>query len=270
MSNKAEEFWAASSMHRDTIVSKLRALRWYQASRVAGVLDDCRRSVTNLVCLQCSSCITFRNRCDRKYCPLCTPRLSWLRAEKLRWFVRHAKFTQPKHVVLTTRNTTDLDKPTVLRHKKNLVRLLRSVFASEWGGGTCNLEVTNEGRGWHLHSHLLIQAKWIDAGQLAKTWAKIVGQEFAIVKVKDARESSYLNELTKYAAKPAQVAAWSGDEILDYIIAFDRIRTWWTFGVLNGLTSLWKRREREPTPGCECGKCDWRPHVAYCPDANHA
>lgn len=268
MSEKADEFWLAASIHRDTMVAKLNLLRDW--NDVAAKLDECRRSITNVNCQNCERFRTFRNRCDRKYCPLCTPRLSWLRREKILFAV--AKFHQPKHVVLTQRNTADLTKAHVKKHKANIVLLRRAKFAENWLGGFQNTELTNEGAGWHLHTHLLVEARWICAKELAITWANIVGQEFAIVKVKDARGASYLAELTKYVCKGSQVAGWTPEKIAQMILAFDRVRTWHCFGLLNGLDKEWKRYQAECRAPyrCECGSSSWKVNVQYDPHPFHA
>jgi hypothetical protein len=163
---------------------------------------------------------------------------------------------QPKHVVLTVRNADHLSKKYLAWFKNKLGRLRRRSIARNWVGGFYALEITNEGRGWHLHCHLLIEARWIDARQLAIEWANLVGQDFAIVKVKDARDVDYVKELTKYVCKPNQLCKWQGDELHEFITTIEGSRMFGVFG------SLYKKRTefaewlasiREHKPTCDCG-----------------
>ena len=116
--------------------------------------------------------------------------------------------------------------------------------------------MTNEGRGWHLHLHILVNARFIPADQLATEWAKIVGQDFAIVKVKDCRDRSYLGEVTKYAVKGTELAGWSGEDIATLLDAFENVRCFQPFGDLFKLRAEFREFldnvQGEPAR-CECG-----------------
>jgi hypothetical protein len=92
------------------------------------------------------------------------------------------------------------------------------------------MEITNESRGWHVHFHLLVDADWIDQQTLAVQWGKLVDQDYAIVKVKDCREVSYLQEVTKYAVKPAQLLEWPGNELCALIDSVKGTRMFGAFG----------------------------------------
>jgi len=200
----------------------------------------------------------FWNRCENFYCPSCQPALARERAESLKWWVH--QIDQPKHVVLTTRNTAQLTFSQVKRFKHNLTRLRRSTFAKGWRGGMWSLEVTNEGQGWHLHAHLLIDATWIDERQLAIRWGKLVGQDFAIVAVRDARQRDYLKEVAKYAVKGSQLAAWSPMDIVCFVNAMQKQRTFGVFGSLYGKRTTWREwivSLGESGRKCECGCDKW-------------
>lgn len=186
-------------------------------------------------------------------------RLSRERKTAVEWWTQSIK--QPKHVVLTVRNADVLTKQYVQTIKSAFSRLRRTKFARNWTGGFYSVEVTNESRGWHVHIHALVDAKWIDARELSQQWAKAVGQEFAIVKVKDARGADYLAEVTKYAVKGNDLSRWSSPDIVAFIDAFDGVRTFGVFGTLYGkrtefrefLDQLQRLRIR-----CDCGCERWR------------
>jgi hypothetical protein len=123
------------------------------------------------------------------------------------------------------------------------------------------MEITNEGRGWHIHFHLLIDARWIDASLLAQEWCSVTDGSGKIVKVKDARASEYLAELVKYIAKGSQLATWPTDELLQFVVALDGVRTFGVFGDLYGKRTQyadWIRDVREKKPLCECGSSNVR------------
>lgn len=137
-----------------------------------------------------------------------------------------------------------------------------------WRGGFYSIEVTNEGRGWHLHFHLLVDSDYIDAKQLALEWRAATRGAGHIVKVKDARGTDYLRELVKYACKGSDLAKWSPDQILTFIHAFTGVKTFSVFGQLYAARTEfaeWIKQLREKKPRCECGSCN----VKYYSEADY-
>lgn len=248
--------FAREVIWQQSILAKLdEAHRNDLADKIRGCHTE--RSVRQ--CLGCKAHSIFWNRCEVKWCPVCAARLSRERRESVEWWTKTIK--QPKHVVLTARNTDDLTRETITRFKAAFTRLRRSMFARNWQGGFYSLEVTNESRGWHLHLHALVDAGWIDSGMLAKTWARCIGQEFAIVKVKDCRNGDYLAEVTKYAVKGNELSTWSSPDIITFIEAFENVRTFGVFGSLYARRTEWKEFLDELRAGrvrCECGCDRWR------------
>lgn len=250
------EFWRKQTAHKESVAAKLREAGLYEE---AEKLSDCHTRKTFAECTGCRKVSVFFNRCDRFYCPECQPSLSKRRKRAVEWWTREVRF--PKHVVLTARNTEEITRGTVDRFKKALAKLRRRVVARNWAGGFYTLELTNEGRGWHLHAHLLVDAKWIPSGLLAETWAQCIGQEFAIVKVKDVRDDSYLAEVTKYTVKGSDLSKWSADDLASYIRAFNGVRTFGVFGSLYGKRTEfaeWFRAVRDSKPPCDCGCAEIR------------
>jgi hypothetical protein len=120
------------------------------------------------------------------------------------------------------------------------------------------MEVTNEGRGWHLHLHCLINARWIDEAELALQWDNITNHMGRIVRVKDCRGESYLSEVTKYVVKGNQLAAWQPSQIEQFINAFDGKRTFGVFGSLYGQRTEFAEfiaGLKQAKPRCDCGSC---------------
>jgi hypothetical protein len=122
-------------------------------------------------------------------------------------------------------------------------------------GGCLTVEVTNEERGWHLHSHWLIDCRWIDAGKLAIEWGKIVGQEFAIVKIQDARAIDYVLQVCKYVVKGSDLAGWHPEQIHQFLRAIRGRRMFFTFGSLNqcGRAVKLELAAAKGCTVCECG-----------------
>jgi hypothetical protein len=249
-----EELWEVACVHKNSIAAKLRHAGL--ADRAAK-LEECHTRRTFAQCDGCHTVKVFLNRCDLNYCPQCQPRLAHRRSESLRWWIREA--AQAKHVVLTVRNSAAITKNYLRWIKKCFSRLRRRKFADNWEGGFYSLEITNEGKGWHVHLHALVNARWIDAPTLAREWADIVGQDFAIVHVEDAREETYLKEVAKYCVKGSQLAGWSHVEVADFVMSLEGVRTFGVFG------SLYKKRTtfadwiasiKGMPKACACGSWD--------------
>jgi hypothetical protein len=202
-------------------------------------------------CSDCGHEHQCRYRCSLRWCPVCMPALAYRRQRLIRLWSNTIK--QPKHVVLTARNTETITRARIRGFAKALVRLRRSKLLCKVTGGCSSLEVTNEQRGWHLHAHLLLNVPWLDSVALAKKWAKLVGQEFAIVKVQDARGKDYSSEVCKYVVKGNALASWSGGESLAFIKAFDGIRNFTRFGSLRGSNEFIDECVKGDGPKCK--KC---------------
>jgi hypothetical protein len=202
------------------------------------------RTVENEVHLICHSCGTphyFDFHCNKRFCPCCAFQISMERRKLLE--ACSGILRQPKHVVLTARNNKSLEAMmhVVLGGVRKLRR--RDIFAKV-AGGWCGFEVSNESRGWHVHAHMLVDVRWLDARELSKEWAECVGQDFAIVKVKDARERSYLAEVTKYTVKPSVFLKWSQEERAEFVRVIKGKRLFFAFGHVGELAAKTRKTLR--------------------------
>ncbi len=229
-------------------------------AKEAAKLADCQKHETFCHCLECGHVQTWTNHCDLFYCPRCAARISWKRRKALSWW--SAEVPHPLHMVLTVRNRATLTKVYVQWFQSCHRRLRRSKFAASWRGGLTSLELTNESKGWHLHSHSLVDHNWIDGGELARQWSKIVSQDIAIVKVKAVTGAEYLHEVTKYAVKGSQSTTWSGPDLESWIDAFEGVRSFSTWGRLYKDKALRAKistlLESEPWECPHCGKSHCR------------
>jgi hypothetical protein len=118
------------------------------------------------------------------------------------------------------------------------------------------VEITNEKRGWHLHAHWLVNARWVDVQKLAVTWGRLVNQDFAIVKVLDARDKpNYVREVSKYVVKGNQLAKWHADEINEFVRAIKGRRFFFVFGEMfkHQAAIRCELNRNKPETVCDCG-----------------
>lgn len=123
-----------------------------------------------------------------------------------------------------------------------------------------------------MHAHWLVDARFVDQAELARTWGALVGQDYAIVKVIDAREKggtiggdkglspqsvrgNYQRELMKYVVKGSDLARWSPEEIQTFIQCVRSQRFFFCFGELFKVArrlraELEMQKERQV---CDCG-----------------
>lgn len=245
------QLWKSQTIHKNTVAAKLREAGELE---LALELEDCHSYMTVQVCTGCQGASKFWNRCDRFYCPECQARLSKMRVSAVEWWAKTIK--QPKHIVLTTKNMGTFRREDVKAFKCAFSRLRRMAVFKGVRGGFYNLEVTNEGKGWHLHLHALVDCDYLSQKDLSEAWRKATRGNGYIVRVYDAREKSYLKEVTKYAVKGSQLASWTGEEISDFIHALDGVRTFGVFGSCFGRRAEYKaelEKMRDGARTCECG-----------------
>jgi hypothetical protein len=233
------ETFAVTQQDPDAIpVDRLTILRWSCAAKlreagepgVADKLDTCHSFWTYQVCVSCGASHRYLNRCNQIICPSCQPALAARRAESIRAWTERIR--QPKHVVLTVENRPLITASWIRDFKSWIASLRRSRFARGWRGGCWSLEVTNEGKGWHLHCHMLVDANYIDSGGLSVKWQSVTGGTGKIVHVADARRADYVREVSKYCVKGTQLSKWSAEEIVQFTAAISGGRTFGRFGSL--------------------------------------
>jgi hypothetical protein len=229
-------------------------------SDLATILRNCHSTFTIAECTNCAHHVKFPNHCDNFWCPCCQPGLQRRKMRSLEWW--SATVRNPKHVVLTQPSLPVLTRRAVRLFKKRFGALRRTKFARNWLGGFYSLEVTRSQAGWHLHLHALIQADWIDQDKLAREWGKRVKVPKAVVWVKDASKKQYLSEVSKYSVKGTDLATWPAEAVLEFINAFQSVRTLATFGSARQKNAAYAAATAEVTlkarTCCACGGTHWR------------
>lgn len=248
---KQVEMWRKGTTHKWEVARKLHEQGQHA---LALKLDNCHSEWTIAECGSCHVARKFANRCDLFCCPECQHSLQVRRSQQVEWWTKTVK--QPKHVVLTIHNLPDLTPGHLTHFKKMFARLRRRKFAKNWIGGFYRIEITNEGRGWHLHLHALVEAKWIDKQALSNNWKSITNGLGYIVDVQDCRGEGYLREVTKYVVKGSELSKWSGPDIATFVTAFANQRTFGVFGKLYGMRTKFADfvdSLRESKSQCPCG-----------------
>ena len=249
---KQQRLISDADVFRETILGKLRGICDTHQIRNC---ERCGREDIYRTCKSCGDVRTFKYRCSIKWCPLCNWRIVAERQAILKkWLTR---IEQPKHLVTTQRNFSVLTRQAIREHTVRLAKLRRAKVFSGVRGGCVTVEITNERAGWHLHAHWLVDARWVDAGELSRAWGKLVGQDFAIVKVMDARAKiNYQLELAKYVVSGSEIARWQGEEIHQFIRAVKGRRFFFTFGSLFAEAANIRReinQEKNHDTACDCG-----------------
>lgn len=210
------DFWKECRLQTASLQAKIREERPWPRELSSFMKCRLEDEAHTFVCQKCGSPHTFDFRCEKRFCPSCAVNISTERRQVLEACCHLLK--APKHLVLTARNDQELTR--MLRVVLSGVRkFLRRKLCSAVRGGWCSFEVTNESRGWHVHAHLLLDVPFIPADRIATVWAECVGQDFAIVKIRDAREKSYLAEVTKYTVKPSSLLQWPFSDVVQFVKA---------------------------------------------------
>ena len=243
-------------LHHATIQSKLTGL-----AETTQFENFCRcgREMIFRSCNDCGAFEEFPYRCSIKWCPRC----QWIITERRRQILEKwtSRILQPKHLVLTQKNFQTLTRGKLREHQKNLAKIRRCKCWKLVKGGSVSIEITNEERGWHLHSHWLLDVRWLDMPEISQVWGKLCGQEFAIVKIMDCRKRDYLQEVSKYVAEGSEIAKWPREEILEFVTAIRGRRFFFAFGSLFHEGKAIRAeilQEKKPAAVCQCGACNWK------------
>lgn len=245
----------ADELYHETILQKLWPLN--DSTQVAN-FRRCGHEEIFRTCKHCGRVETFFYRCSLKWCPCCQWRITSKRQALIGLWAK--KISQPKHLVTTQSNFPVLTHHRIREHQVHLAKLRRTNCMAKVRGGCVSTEITNEGRGWHLHAHWLLDVDWLDMAEVSSAWGKQVGQNFAVVKVKDVRDKSYMQEITKYLAKGSEIASWPPEQINEFIRAIRGIRFFSSFGALRKLAPQIRAElalQKPPPPVCDCGETDF-------------
>lgn len=248
--HKQLEGFDVASLHKSSVEAKL--FPEWNGSR-ARSFWKCGREHLYRECRDCGTTETFDYHCNLKWCPKCNWRVTHLRSMELRYLTKG--MTQLKHAVVTQRNFPTLDRSKIVKTRKNLAKLRRSKLFANVVGGCCSLEFTNEGKGWHMHWHMLLEVPFLDESELSILWGKYVGQEYAICRCRSVGNTDYVREVSKYVVEGSEIARWPKEIVLEFVNALDATRLFSVFGRWKDLRKPAKAEMKAdaPMPTCECG-----------------
>lgn len=258
------EVWHENSLFHASIAAKLRGkLNTPQFVN----FDRCGREEIYRRCQNCKTTERLEWRCNLKWCPRCQWRLAGARRDFIREYASTLK--QPKHLVLTSRNFPKMTSQKLKDNSLAMTALRDRTSFSAVTGGCASVECTwsEKGKwingvkvagGFHLHSHWLIEARWINMAELEEDWCDLIGQDISINRVFDARKKDYLRELTKYVVEGSELASWPAHIIRQFVVACRGNRFFFPFGELFKRGQEFRRAvnlKKPPSPACDCG-CD--------------
>jgi len=253
---KQQQLIRDSDVWWDQIGHKLAGrLKGTQCENQYANFARCGQEPVFQICKCCGQVQEHQYHCSIKWCPRCNWRITRTRQQTLQLWIQTIK--QPKHLVLTQRNFENLTRETIRCHTRHLAAIRRTRSFDQVNGGCVSVEITNKGEGWHLHSHWLLDARFIPQDEVAIAWGKLVGQEYGIVKVKDLRDrKEYQREVSKYVVKGSEMACWPPDQLAQFVQAVRGQRFFFKFGSLMKHTEAIKAQLKflKPSPpSCECG-----------------
>lgn len=250
------QFLFAASLLKDQLSHKI--LDSDPENALGKSLLHCHTRQTGAVCKSCDRTKWFWNRCDLRFCPLCARRLARERQEQFRFWLQ--QIPHPKMMTLTIRNTEWLHEG-VETVKSAWKSLRRSVLFRGVKSGLWSMEVTNQGNGWHVHLHAIVECGYIPQESLERAWSKRIGQQKSIVDIRECYGNDPAREALKYASKPAEMINWRPDQLLEYLSVTDSLRMFGVWGTLYARRKEWSefvRDMRAKSSECECGCNTWR------------
>jgi hypothetical protein len=240
---------------------------------LAEVLQKCGNPLS-LTCTHCGNRHMTEERCKKRWCPMCAPRISAERLSLLRYAIKKMKW--PLAVMLSVRNTASA-RGCFAKLRKSFYKFRKTRFWKEnVSGGIVALELTNTGQGWHPHIHCIVDCEWLSLTvpkprrterkhqvkakckaaqqELSERWATCIKQDTAVVWA-NRKTGKHLEEAVKYAIKPGTLIE-SLDAIGDAIRAMKGTRLVGTFGNLHGLKKQWEDEEKTQHEGTPCKQCN--------------
>lgn len=241
---------------KDLLASRI--LKIDPDSKQGEKLSLCHTQQQFLNCKNCNTTKVFWNRCERRFCPLCAKRLARERNQQFQFWFR--RISRPKFLTLTLKNCEDLSEM-VQRCKKAWSSLRRSKLFEPVRSGLWSMEVTHQGKGWHVHLHAVIESPFIAQEAIERAWSKRIGQSKSIVDIRELTGPNASQEALKYTCKPSQMVNWSDSKLIEFLNVTKELRMFGVWGELHAQRGEWKEfieEIRVEWAKCECGCNTWR------------
>lgn len=195
------------------------------ANELAGKVERCHSKISVVTCGKHIEQVIPDYTCGFRLCPDCgRRRASRLIREYLPAVVAFPSLsnTQAVHLVLTQAQRRETLSEAVKRITKNFKALRRRTFWNEhFKGGLFSVEFTIGKDGlYHAHLHILaFRRRFFDVQILKDIWFQITGDSsnLRLDRINGDDIVSGLREVLKYAVKPASIADFNADHLVDFI-----------------------------------------------------
>lgn len=158
------------------------------------------------------------SHCHDRMCDACATSRSWAVAKRLEDF---AADRPTLFVTLTVKNREGQSLRHQLDHLYDSFRQLRRLKlwtdAVSGGAACCEIHRTEKDR-WHCHLHMLVEARYLDAAQLARAWRGITLDSWKVDVQRVTAVSQRAKYVAKYASKPMSGSFWQRPELLEECI----------------------------------------------------
>lgn len=137
----------------------IETLEDWGENEFAEKLKTCAKKVL-IHCLNCDHDLVTEQHCKRRWCPVCARVISAERVAKFSGAIK--RMNSPLFVTLTMPNVTEA-RAGIQSIRAAFGRWKRQKWFRELDvkGGIASLEITNRGRGWHPHLHVLLDCPWL-------------------------------------------------------------------------------------------------------------
>jgi hypothetical protein len=249
----------------------LQRLEEEEEDDLANKLRKCGDEV-RIHCTGCGHVHTAERRCSLKWCPVCQRKRATQRA--LRYERAATEMQWPMHVTLTRANVDAIGAGDIAALRAAFKQLRRrEIWRKNVVGGITSIELTNTGKGWHPHVHVLADCEWLAIDtpspkkwhsrahkkqlykraqqELHAEWCSCIGQMLSSIAVRRCDGVTAVREVLKYAVKGSDLAD-SPDAIGPAIRAISAGRLCTPFGSLYGKRLVSAAEKKPPLP---CPKC---------------
>lgn len=210
------------------------------------------------LCNSCGHFIDVPIHCSDKTCYVCTGIRRWRIRERIQYALSGQPVNQTlrwRHIVLTVRNSTDLEDR--LNHLIKSFRNLRhrKLWKQSQLGGFYVIEITEGVNGWHPHLHIVSFGRYIRLSVLSHVW-RLITKDSHRVHVASIRDGS---DIARYISKYITKASTLSSESIATVNLVCRNRR--LFGPY-GQASILMKKFKPPEKLCLCPKCgakEWIP-----------
>lgn len=218
----------------------------------ATALRKCAQTELLLCCYGCGHAKYVVYHCGSRVCPVCSYRLSRERAAYAEAILK--KMEYPKFITLTMPRWTRNPRDGIKYLRECFTRLREQKLWKLVRGGCYQIELKRKPDGWHIHLHMLLDAKFIPRQQLFVAWRDILGVGFVSVDVRACRTPQQRAYVTKYVAKASDFAG-APEAVVEWYEATKGSRLFGTLGEWYNakLEELLDPTEYKPfVPACDC------------------